>query len=30
MVKSVYGDTIDLSNVGIFFNKDNQKAEYTA
>ena len=30
MIKSVYGDEIDLTQAGIFYNKDNQKAQYTA
>ncbi len=30
MVKSIYGDEANLSNIGIFYNKDNTKAEYTA
>ncbi len=30
MIKSVYGDEIDLTRAGIFYNKDNQKAQYTA
>lgn len=29
VITSVSGDTIDVSNVGIFYNKDNQKAQYT-
>ena len=29
IVTSVDGDKIDLSNVGIFYNKENQKAHYT-
>lgn len=29
IVTSVYGDKIDLSNIGIFYNKENQKAHYT-
>ncbi|MGM9994540.1 MAG: NAD(+)/NADH kinase [Candidatus Avigastranaerophilus sp.] len=29
MVTSVSGDRINLSNVGIFYNKENQKALYT-
>lgn len=28
-ITSVSGDIIDFSNVGIFYNKDNQKAHYT-
>ena len=30
IVKSFGGDEINLSNVGIFYNIDNQKAQYTA
>ena len=29
IVTSVEGDKIDLSNIGIFYNKENQKAHYT-
>lgn len=30
IIKSVNGDEIDISNVGIFYNKDNQKAQYVS
>ena len=30
IIKSVDGDEINFSNIGIFFNSDNQKAKYTA
>ena len=30
IIKSVDGDEINLSNVGIFYNRDNQKAKYTS
>ncbi len=30
IIKSVCGDEINLSNVGIFYNKDNQKAKYVS
>ena len=30
IVKSVEGDEINLSRIGIFYNNDNQKAKYTA
>ncbi len=30
IVKSVYGDEINLNKIGIFYNKENQKAHYVA
>ena len=30
IIKSIDGDVISLSNVGVFFNSDNQKAKYTS
>ena len=30
IIKSVCGDEINLSKVGIFYNKDNQKAKYVS
>lgn len=30
VITSVNGDNIDVSNVGIFYNEDNKKAQYTS
>lgn len=30
IIKSINGDTVNLSRVGVFYNKDNQKANYIA
>ncbi len=30
IIKSINGDNVTLENIGIFYNKENQKANYTA
>lgn len=30
MIQSVYGDEINMERAGIFYNRDNEKAKYTA